>query len=146
MFEPNPGSRVYYCKACRNLRQKERTAAMTPTQKAARAERQREWIAKNPDYYPAYYAKRRTAIRERHLQRSYGIGLAEYERMLKAQNGKCAICSVSQGESAFAVDHDHETAVVRSLLCTRCNQAVGFLRDSTTLARQLAEYLEGHGR
>lgn len=39
------------------------------------------------------------------------------------QAGRCAICGT--GSEQLVRDHDHETALVRGLLCTRCNTLEG---------------------
>lgn len=74
----------------------------------------------------------------------YGIDLDEYERMLAVQGGVCAICD--QPEKAknrlLCVDHDHQTGVVRGLLCTRCNTALGSYELMARNERAM-RYLEG---
>lgn len=93
----------------------------------------------NPDKY-----------KDKDLKRQYGIGLDEFNQMLKDQNGKCAICD--QEEVAInprtkeprqlAVDHCHSKGHVRGLLCSNCNLAIGNLKDSTELLRKAILYLE----
>lgn len=65
---------------------------------------------------------------EKTLEKVYGIDLAEYERLLKLQNGKCAICGRKPtGRMRLAVDHDHVTGKVRGLLCSgdpSCNHSL----------------------
>lgn len=83
--------------------------------------------------------------REWNLRWKYGLTDGDYQRMLDAQGGKCAICgrteSGSKSGGAFAVDHDHRTRKVRGLLCLPCNGGIGQLGDSIdTLARAI-EYL-----
>jgi hypothetical protein len=43
---------------------------------------------------------------------------------LAEQGGKCALCRTKPDYQLY-VDHNHETKKVRSLLCARCNTAVG---------------------
>lgn len=78
----------------------------------------------------------------------YGINFGDYSLMLGAQDGKCALCGdVPNGVKAASrlhVDHDHETGKVRALLCTRCNQGIGFFRDDPRLLRLAADYIERH--
>ena len=72
----------------------------------------------------------------------YGITFDDYEAMLKAQNGLCAICGGQCSvKKRLSVDHDHTTGAVRGLLCIKCNCAIGYLKDSTDLARKALEYL-----
>lgn len=76
--------------------------------------------------------------------RTYGISGDEYEALLLAQGGGCAICGKSQGteKNRLAVDHDHVTDRVRGLLCHRCNRALGAFGDSIDGIRRVLAYLE----
>jgi hypothetical protein len=55
------------------------------------------------------------------------VSLAEYEELFRRQGGGCAIC---RRGGKLRVDHDHETGVVRGLLCNGCNRALGVFGDS----------------
>lgn len=76
----------------------------------------------------------------------YGITPEQYDEMLAAQGGHCAICPRTQqsnvGKRRLAVDHCHKTGRVRGLLCHRCNLAVGYLGDDAGVTRSAARYLE----
>lgn len=82
------------------------------------------------------------------LQWMYGISEQDYDRMFQGQGGLCAICGhpESKGRGAGAgrlcVDHCHTTGVVRGLLCTLCNSAIGKLRDDPAILRNAIAYLE----
>lgn len=83
------------------------------------------------------------------LKCSYGIGIVEYENMLRAQHFKCAVCkrypditSSDSGRHILAVDHNHDTGKVRGLLCMDCNCAIGLLKDRVDVVRNLSTYLE----
>lgn len=91
-----------------------------------------------------------TVGRKSKLKRIYGITPEQYDAMLAAQGGGCAICHsktpYSRGykraqSSAFCIDHDHVTGRVRGLLCTRCNRAIGLLNDNPAVIAQAALYL-----
>lgn len=45
---------------------------------------------------------------DKRLQRTYGITLAEYNKMLADQQGGCAICHRPPSHIRLAVDHDHK--------------------------------------
>lgn len=80
-----------------------------------------------------------------HLKSLYGITLDEYREMLESQDGRCKICSKTAeelGEPRLSVDHDHETKVVRGLLCGNCNRGLGKFRDDPGLLRSAIQYLE----
>jgi phage FluMu protein Com len=75
---------------------------------------------------------------------SYRIRLSDYSRMLLAQNGTCAICgSPPKSGTVLVVDHNHETKKVRGLLCASCNWVLGNARESSSILRKAADYLDG---
>jgi len=85
-----------------------------------------------------------TLERDRQYRKRYGITLADYERMLQKQGGKCAICAATSGgrkQQAFAVDHDHSTGAVRGLLCIKCNARIGWLEWYDIHRRSIDRYL-----
>jgi len=91
----------------------------------------------------AYNRGRYEAQRERFFQYKYGIAVADYDAMLKAQGGGCAICGMASEENGryLAVDHSHGTGQVRGLLCNMCNRAIGQLGDNPKLCDAAAAYL-----
>lgn len=73
----------------------------------------------------------------------YGLRLGEYDEMLAAQDGVCAICrGLNKSGKRLAVDHDHNTGKVRGLLCTNCNTAIGKLGHDLGLLNAAINYLE----
>lgn len=81
------------------------------------------------------------------LRYAYGITLEDVREMLRKQRGLCEVCSTplrSEGRGAdrLCVDHNHTTGAVRGLLCTRCNTALGMVREDVNVLCALAEYLE----
>jgi len=60
------------------------------------------------------------------MKRKYGISLDDYDAMYLDQNAQCAICGQDFANlpSRPCVDHDHETGIVRALLCRFCNLRV----------------------
>ena len=57
---------------------------------------------------------------------------------------QCEICGAlgSDFKKGLCLDHDHKTDKFRGWICTRCNSALGFVKDSPELLRRLAYYLE----
>ncbi len=72
--------------------------------------------------------------------------LIEYDKLLKSQDHKCAICQ--KHESSFKkplfVDHCHKSKKVRGLLCRSCNLGIGFLKadSSTKLLESSISYIQ----
>ena len=50
---------------------------------------------------------------------------ADFDALMIAQNGSCAICGLGQREKYWSVDHDHSNGVVRGILCWWCNIELG---------------------
>lgn len=85
----------------------------------------------------------------KYLQRMYGITLKEYERILKEQGNRCAICGgegflmdASRHKVKLVVDHDHESGKIRGLLCHNCNRALGLLHDDFEVFQSALKYLK----
>lgn len=57
-------------------------------------------------------------------RKQLGLTIEDYERLLAAQGGGCAICGATPKTRRLDVDHDHRTGAVRGLLCHRCNRAL----------------------
>lgn len=84
-------------------------------------------------------------VRNENLKRRYGITLADYQIMLTAQVGVCAVCEnppTERDRFILNVDHDHKSGRVRGLLCILCNTVLGKMNDSPALLRKAADYLE----
>lgn len=124
-------------------------------------EKGKEWYASNQDkikayreYYksnPEYRAKKKAYHKKKWLSDEYGLTLEQYEGMLKEQGHCCAICKngrpdVSGKKTMFHVDHDHTTGKIRGLLCHSCNVSIGLMKDSPSLLRQAAEYLDSFNK
>lgn len=87
-------------------------------------------------------------MRVGHLRRQYGITAEQYDTLLAAQGGVCAVCQRPETRAhksgelyELAVDHDHATGAVRGFLCGLCNQAIGFMDDDPGRLIAAAEYL-----
>lgn len=77
--------------------------------------------------------------REYRLRYLYGLSLTDYDDLLQAQNGLCAL---GCGKEARVVDHCHETGKVRGLLCTGCNTTIGKMGDTIEKVQRIIMYLE----
>lgn len=114
-FYTNKGRRWSSCKACKTARD---------------YQRHRD----NPDLQRAF-----------DLRRRFGITLQEYDAMLAAQGGVCAVCGEPPSAKRLAVDHNHTTGKVRALLCYSCNSALGLLNEDRARIQRLDAFLELHG-
>lgn len=102
-------------------------------------------------YQLEYRKERRHVAREKELQRRFSIDNEQYQQMFAAQNGVCAICEKPEKRRAkngqirwLAVDHDHSTGANRDLLCSDCNQMIGFACDDPDVLLKAISYLRRH--
>jgi hypothetical protein len=65
----------------------------------------------------------------------------QYQDMLSAQGGVCALCGGVNPRVRLVVDHCHETGRIRGLLCTGCNVALGRLGDTPESLQRVLAYL-----
>lgn len=91
--------------------------------------------------YIATRNKRVLWRKKSHLKYSYNISIEDYETLLAAQNGICAICGKEESHRSLSVDHNHNTGAVRGLLCNNCNVAIGMLNDDPNLCIKASRYL-----
>ena len=107
---------------------------------AERKEYSREWQQKSRAANPDYYLTRQ-------LQKTYGITLEWYRKILTEQNGVCAICKKLEttqirGKTiAMSVDHCHTSGKARGLLCTQCNRGLGLFKDDPEILQSAISYL-----
>lgn len=131
----------YQCRECRNAKQRAYWANLPEDVRQSRqksVEYQREYRAKNP-------AKVKELSRKTHMMRTFNMTIEQYDEMLEAQNGVCAICqqSCTTGNN-LAVDHNHETGKVRALLCKNCNTAIGLMKEDVDRMIKAIEYIKHH--
>jgi hypothetical protein len=131
------------------LRRGPRTSYWYPNShcKACTALRKRLWEQNNRETAPLRFRKSQ-------LKR-YNLTLADYDDLLAAQGGVCAICKTSKpgGKGQFRVDHDHACCpermrscgkCIRGLLCNYCNLHLAG-KDPQRL-RAALKYLENFRR
>jgi Recombination endonuclease VII len=83
------------------------------------------------------------------IQGRYGISLDQFENLITAQNGRCAICQSLFSKTPH-IDHDHFCCAggnscgkcIRGLLCSNCNTALGLLKDNTVVLENAIHYLK----
>lgn len=92
--------------------------------------------------------------RWRAIFRKYKLTKEQYEQLLDAQGGTCAVCSKKPNRSYLSVDHDHACCptaktcgnCIRGLLCQSCNSFLGRVDDDlTTVNAYLMRYAEKRG-
>ena len=90
------------------------------------------------------YGETQEQRRKWSLAKTHGITPEDYDGLLAKQNGTCAICfsfPLCGPGRRLHIDHDHKTGVIRGLLCSRCNTALGLMKDSSERILSAAVYL-----
>jgi hypothetical protein len=138
----------WLCKACSKTR--------TVQYKRDHPEYNREQIKLYRQRYPEKVKQLRAAEGKRNintrrtwrLKAVYNLTPEQFDAMLAAQGGCCAICRAAEPGGrrvgTWCVDHDHETGAVRGLLCARCNRALGLFGDNVEVLRSAIAYLKRH--
>jgi len=132
-----------WCRLCLNNAQKARIAALSPEERKAVALAMRERRNANAEARQRYLTNQQIYS----LKRRYGIAIRDVLALLEKQGGVCAICGKMPEpgkRKGLVVDHDHETELVRGLLCDACNTGLGFFKDNIELLLAAIRYLIDH--
>jgi len=71
----------------------------------------------------------------------YRISEAELNALLDRE--RCDCCGATCRGKGQHIDHDHQTGLVRGVLCSGCNRGIGFLGDSAEGVERALSYLRG---
>lgn len=104
--------------------------------------RSEKWRKENKDRIKQYSVKK-------HLLKTYGMTLKQYDEMLQKQHFVCAICNLPEKikevrtgmTRRLSVDHCHKTNKIRGLLCSQCNTAIGSLKEDINIISNMLIYL-----
>jgi hypothetical protein len=127
----------------------------TPEGRAARVAAGRKWMATPEGKATRTAAARKCSTpegkaraRAKRLMAVYGLTPEQYDLILAAQGGRCAICRCIPRARRLAVDHCHQSRTkgrlqdVRGLLCQRCNHhLLGAAHDKPEILDRAAAYL-----
>jgi hypothetical protein len=139
-------SRAYYAE------NKDTWNRRTREQQDAYNKVRRERYANDPEYRERQKDQSRNRPnkeekkRHQHLKELYGLTHDQYTEKLASQNGVCAICG--NGHSGrlnakhLSVDHDHDTGMVRGLLCSKCNMGIGYFKENHEILQKAIDYLD----
>lgn len=90
------------------------------------------------NYSKNYYSRRGRRL---FLKRKYNLSLEQYQNLILQQNNKCGICKKPFKQTAH-IDHNHQTGMVRGLLCSTCNRGIGYFKDNIIILKNAIDYLE----
>lgn len=106
------------------------TAGKKCVKKRESSAHRKKWVKK---YCNSFSVK--TRRRNQALMRNYGITIAQRNKMLREQHGRCYICKKPEtlkGRKGkirrLSVHHNHESKKVHHLLCHICNVLIAYLQ------------------
>lgn len=102
--------------------------------------KQKEWRDRNRTRLASSWKERRRKV----TLAAYGLTPVQYDELLLAQGGACALCRSTDPQhwsGRFQVDHDHQTDAVRGLLCAPCNGGLGLLGDTPERLQAALDYI-----
>jgi hypothetical protein len=112
--------------------------------------------ASNKRYQRDNAAKVALKGHSQHLRKKYGMDGETYCLLLADQGGLCAICKQTETPITYngvegyvrrlSVDHDHDTGVVRGILCQGCNAGIGMLGEDPDRLLAAIDYLKAWGK
>ena len=85
---------------------------------------------------------RKRKIKWARIKKEYGLSEKNFNDLFLSQGAKCAICLDAITHESAHIDHCHKSGKVRGLLCSRCNQGIGLLRESRIIMLSAIKYLE----
>lgn len=113
---------------------------------------------KNPEKWKKEYQRSYSAQKRRggdrysllKVLKERKVNVDQYEKILKKQGNKCAICSQPESRidhrknepMRLVIDHCHETKEFRGLICHRCNIVLGCAKDSEEILSEAIKYLK----
>lgn len=109
--------------------------------------------AANPERYKQRrresYHRTRAAVRDRRIEKLFGVSPDLYLLVEQEQEGVCAICRQPQNAhntDKLSVDHNHVTGEFRGLLCAKCNLGLGQFEDDPERLAAAITYLRERKR
>ena len=99
--------------------------------------------------------KKAEASRRYYLRKRHQMSEEQYDLIYTLQGGHCYFCTAQGKGRKLAVDHDHKKAreecshehdtscqnCWRGLLCQKCNNYIGYLRDNANAGLMIYDYL-----
>lgn len=93
---------------------------------------------KNNENWEGYIHRRRELETQRKLKRYGGI----IDKLKTYQDNSCIICEKEfTTTDRIDIDHDHQTGLIRGLLCRKCNSGLHYLEDGKYMKRA-TDYLQ----
>lgn len=155
---------VSACKSCESIRGRKKYDPLK--NKIRYEEKKDEYLATQKEYYKnnkARIQQRSKDYYNRNLEKWLESGWKQkgilnregkpftkidHMKELERTSGLCEICK-SDGtlhKKGLCVDHDHDTGIVRGILCAHCNSAIGHFHDDINKLTNAICYLNSNAK
>jgi recombination endonuclease VII len=94
----------------------------------------------SPESIPAYEGYRK----ERYYMRKYGVSY--YGEVEPKFGTPCPCCGKILTPNNYTVDHDKDSNITRSVICSTCNVSIGMANHSPETLENMAKYLRRYGK
>jgi len=102
----------------------------------------RQYTKNNKNKIKKYKCRAKEYQRNINLKKRYNITEETFQKLVEEQKSCCAICT-EKIENLF-IDHCHKTGKIRSLLCHKCNTAIGLLNEDINIMQNAIDYIFKH--
>lgn len=129
----------YTCRDCTNQANRKKYYPKI-TEEARDRKRKKNHLA----YHAMAELEKKDHNRKQGLKQNHGLTLEEFDIMLAAQDGRCAICGRDNPTGRFSqwhIDHCHRTGQIRGILCDSCNRGLGMFKDNVEFLQTAIAYL-----
>lgn len=116
-----------------------------------RTDRDYSWFSRDRRRRDWRTAWCKPCLRAAQRERRVGITQAEFDAMLREQEGRCGICRTAfdadpamPNPAAVPRIDRTQSGIVRGLLCPRCRVGLATFRDDSMRLRHAATYLDIH--
>lgn len=79
---------------------------------------------------------------ENQIRRRQSRYKTDFNTLKLIQKNRCGICNVEfPSDPQATIDHDHDTGLVRGLLCRKCNSGIGMLQENWELLEKASQWV-----
>ena len=96
-------------------------------------------MKKDPENMTESERQRYYYLRERYLNKNFGITLSQYDVQILRQEGKCLVC-LSTSPLPLVVDVSKD-GKKRGLLCNRCRLGISYFNDDVLILQKAIEHI-----
>lgn len=131
-----------YCVPCDSIKPVDEFYSLHGPCKPCAIQKAAQWNSTNKEARRAIVRRDNAkGARARTIKHLYDWTDTHYQAALTIQEDRCAICGGPPTRQHFSIDHDHESGLIRGLLCQPCNAGLGHFKESLAVLQKAVAYL-----